>query len=93
MAEPEGSVELETASTEAACVAASEGSDPNEEQLGWSRKGKLSLLLGNIFGFEAEESDKPRSPDHPKCRLCDMEVAAKCASISITSILTSSEIS
>ncbi len=82
MAELEGS---ETASTEAACVAAAEGSGPNEEQLGLVAKRKTVALVWKHFGLEADESRKSRSPDRPKCRLCDMEVSAKCA---ITSILT-----
>ncbi len=29
------------------------------------------------FGFEADEKGKPRSPDHPKCRVCHQDVATK----------------
>ena len=33
--------------------------------------------IWNNFGFEPDESGKPRSKDHPKCRLCKTEIAAK----------------
>ncbi len=58
MAELEGS---ETASTKAACVAAAEGSGPNEEQLGLVAKRKLSLLFGNILALRPT---KAASQDH-----------------------------
>ena len=33
--------------------------------------------IWKYFGFEPDESGKPRSKDHPKCRLCKTEIAAK----------------
>ncbi len=43
---------------------------------------KTVALVWKHFGFETDKSGKPRSPDRPKCSLCDMEVAAKCANTS-----------
>ena len=33
--------------------------------------------IWKYLGFEPDESGKPRSKDHPKCRLCKTEIAAK----------------
>ena len=34
-------------------------------------------FVWKYFGFERNEKGKPRSKDHPKCRLCRLEIAAK----------------
>ena len=40
-------------------------------------KPNAKAFVWKYFGFERNEKGKPRSKDHPKCRLCRLEIAAK----------------
>ena len=40
-------------------------------------KWNMKAFIWRYFGFEPNETGNPRSKDHPKCRLCQVEIAAK----------------
>ena len=56
---------------------ANAGEDETEPEIELVGKRKTIAPVWKHFGFEADEKGKPRSPDRPKCRVCQQEVAAK----------------
>ena len=57
--------------------AANAGEDKTEPKVELVAKWKTIAPVWKHFGFEADEKGKPRLPDHPTCRECQQEVAAK----------------
>ena len=53
------------------------GKDETEPEIELVAKRKTIAPVWKHFGFEADEKGKPQSPDRPKCRVCQQEVAAK----------------
>ena len=53
------------------------GKDKTEPEIKLVAKRKTITPVWKHFGFEVDEKGKPRLPDHPKCLVCQQEVAAK----------------
>ena len=51
--------------------------DKTEAKVELVAKRKTIAPVWKHFGFEVDEKGKPRSPDRPKCHVCQHEVAAK----------------
>ena len=56
---------------------ASAGEDKTKLEIELVAKQKTIAPVWKYFGFEADEKGKSRSSDHPKCCVCQQEVAAK----------------
>ena len=56
---------------------ANAGDDEIEPEIELVAKQKTIAPVWKHFRFKADEKGKPRSPDCPKCRVCQQEVAAK----------------
>ena len=56
---------------------ANAGEDETEPEIKLVAKRKTIAPVWKHFGFEVDEKGKPRSPDRPKCLVCQQEVAAK----------------
>ena len=53
----------------------SSSSSLNDSDLVLKRNTKA--FIWRYFGFEPNETGNPQSKDHPKCRLCRVEIATK----------------
>ena len=51
--------------------------DETEPEVELVAKQKTITPVWKHFGFKADEEDKPQSPDHPICCVCQQEAAAK----------------
>ena len=56
---------------------ANAGEDETEPEVELVAKRKTITPVWKHFGFEADEEDKPQSPDRPICCVCQQGVAAK----------------